>query len=197
MTSDARKRADESVAERFSRPMNAVTSPYGYLTDYALASALAALPIVLVVRQASVGALASPLTVVFVVAGVAPIIIAVALAATLRGARDEVVSWLAGFPFTIDNVNSLLVGLTDELEISLDGDAPDRRELQGLLDAISDDALVTIAEGTRVVVKLGVVESKFLPLKSSHQRWVRFRRVIEEFVVPLSKRVPVAGVRIA
>lgn len=197
MRSDAKKRADESVATRFSRAMNAATSPYGFLTDYAVAAALAALPIVLVVRQASSGALGSPVTVVLVVVAVAPILIAVVLSATLRGAREQVVDWLAGLPFEVDNVNSLLVGLTDEVEITIEGEAPDRRELQPLLDKIHDDALVTSSEGSTIVVKIGVVESKLLPLRSHHQRWVRFRRVVEEFMVPLSKRLKVVGVRVS
>lgn len=197
MSADARARADESVAAKFSRAMNAATSPYGYLTDYALASAMAALPIVLAVRQASSGALASPVTFALIGLAVLPIAVAITLSATLRGAREQVVAWLASLPFAVDNVNSLLVGLTDELEITLDGEAPDRRELQPLLDRISDDALVTISEGNRIVVKLGVVENKLLPLRSVHRRWVRFQRVVLEFVVPLSDRVKLSSVRVA
>lgn len=177
--------------------MNAATSPYGYLTDYALASALSALPIVLLVRQASGGALASPVTYALVAWAVLPVATAIVLSARLRGARDEVVAWLASLPFAVDNVNALLVGLTDELELTLEADAPDRRELQPLLDRISDDALVTVCEGSRVVVKLGVVEDKLLPLRSCHARWVRFQRVVLEFVVPLSERTRLTGVRLA
>ncbi len=185
--------------------MNAATSPYGYLTDIALASALSALPVVLLVRQASDGALRSPVTVALGLLALAPVAIALGLSATLRGAREQVVTWLASLPFAVDNVNALLVGLTDELEIAVDDAAPgyrddgataDRRALQLDLDRISEDALVTRCEDGRICVKLGVVESKWLPLRTCHARWVRFQRVITEFVVPLSRRVKITGVRV-
>ncbi len=197
MSADTRQRADESVATRFSRAMNAATSPYGFLTDYALASALSALPIVLVVRQASDGGLGSPVAYVLIALAALPIGIALTLSTRLRGARDEVVTWLASLPFAVDNVNALLVGLTDEVELTLEGPAPERSELQPLLDRISDDALVTTCEGSRVVVKLGVIENKLLPLRSCHARWVRFQRVVVEFIVPLSRRAKVTAVRVS
>lgn len=192
--------ADESVATRFTRGMNAATSPWGVLTDFTVASALAAIPIVLIVKQIGGNELQSVTTVVLVVIALLPVVAAIVTSLTLRGARADVVRWIAAQPFPVENVNALLVGLTDSFEITFAAgfDMPSRMDVQRRLDAVSEDILATEMNEPerRVDVKIGVVESSRLPLRSTYQRWMRFRRIVEEVLVPLSKDKAIASVRL-
>ena len=194
------QRAEESVAVRFSRAMNAATSPWGVVTDFTVASALAAIPLVLIVRQIGGGETRSPLTYALGLLAALPVVLAIGVSIALRDARASVVAWLAAQPFPIDNVNALLVGLTDSFEITFARGAafPTRERVQRLLDAISDDTLATEAseDERRVSVQIGVIESKRVPLRSTYQRWTRFQRLVTEVLVPLSRDVPISSVRL-
>src|SRR5437867_3204122 len=106
---EARKRAEESVATRFSRMMKASTSPLGVLTDPPIV-ALATAPLVLAflgVLQADVG----PAAVRAIgVLATAPLTLAVVVTLALSGARGRVVGWLARTPFPVENMNAVLNG---------------------------------------------------------------------------------------
>jgi hypothetical protein len=198
MTTDARKRAEESVATRFTRTMNAATSPWGVACDLTAASAIAAVPAVLLVRQVMAGELATPLGITLIVLAVGPVGLAIGASISLRGAREGVVEWLASRPFPVDNMNSLLVGISDSFEVVFEGAPPSRDELQPLLDRVCDDTLCARVEPEqrRVEVKIGVPDDKRLPLRCYHQRYARFRRLIDEVLVPLGRERPIASVRV-
>jgi hypothetical protein len=200
---EARARAEETVATHFTRTMNAATSRWGILTDLTLMSAISAVPIVLVVRQAGADELFSPLSYALLGIAFAPIALSVAVGIALRDARERVVDWLAAQPFPVENVNAILVGLTDEMEVVFDRSKPrkmpTREEVQRRLEALSPDALATAADPKemRLELKVGVVESKRLPLQSAHARWRMFQRIVEEVLVPMHREHPIVHVRIS
>jgi hypothetical protein len=194
------RRAEDSVAARFTREMNATVSPYGLASDLSLAATFAALPLVMVVRQAGAGDLVSPLTAVLVAVGLVPIIGSFVMSVALRGGRQEVIRWLAEQPFAIENANTLLAGISDSFELSFatgHGPMPGQNELQKLLDAVSDDTLATYEdrENHTHEVRIGVIDSKRLPLRSNHERYVRFQRLVTEVLVPLHKKHPLVQLR--
>lgn len=187
-TADAKTRANDAVAERFTRFMNASTSRYGVLADLGVAALAAALPLVLIVRQIGAGEVGSPLTFVFAAIALVPIGIAIGIGFALRGARGEVVAWLERVPLAIENMNTLLVGLGDTFEVVMrDGKAlPTRESLQPALDAISEETLLleTHEAQNLVVIKIGVFDSKRVPLRTNYLRYERFKRIVDEVLVP-------------
>lgn len=195
-----RERASESVATRFTRVMNATTSPRGWLGDLPLASMVSAIPLVMIVRQAAGGDLASSTTVVLLAIALIPIAIAIGVGLSLRNGRDEVIGWLASLPFPVENMNSLLAGISDVIVVQLaPGVAvPEREELQRLVDPISDDTLATLVEPEerQATFQIGVVDHKQLPLRSNHQRYVRLQRIVAEVLIPLHRRLPIEQVRV-
>lgn len=197
---DARQQASELIAERFTRVMNATVSPYGALNDLSMAALFAALPMVLIVRQAAGGDLVTPTSALLLTLGLLPLLVAIVAGLMLRDGRDKVIDWMAPHPFPLENLNSLLAGISDEFEIHFQPDAPlpDREELQKLLEPISDDTLATHVDPDQrlAVVKIGVIDSTRLPLRSHHQRYVRFQRIVDEILVPLHRTSPVAAVRV-
>jgi hypothetical protein len=198
MTPEQRRaRAEESVAASFSRGMNAATHRWGVVCDLSAASALSAVPLVLLVRQAMGGALASPLTAAIGALAVAPIATSLGASLSMRAAREQVISWLAEKPFPIGNMNSLLVGISDQFSVVFAGAPLDRRDLQPALDRVSDDALWVGSSPERRTtdVKIGVPDGR-MPLRSTHLRYVRFRRLVDEVLVPLHERHPIEAVHI-
>lgn len=200
MDQDPRKQADESVALRFTRVMNASTSPYGVLCDMSLAAAVSAVPLIMVVRQVSGGDLTSPLTVALIALTLAPAVVSLGAGLALRGARASVVDWIASQPFPIDNMNGLLAGTSDAFEISFrPGSPPPTREaIQALLDPVSDDSLAMLVadDEPRAEVKIGVIDSRRVPIQTNHRRYVRFQQLVERALLPLHREHPIAGVRL-
>jgi hypothetical protein len=127
-----------------------------------------------------------------------PFVVSGLLSFSLRGSRKTVVGWLASLPFPIDNMNALLAGLGDTIEVFFDrgADLPARADLQPKLDAISDELLyVKEREDERSVeIRLGVIDSKRMPLLTNHRRWRRLVEVVEVALVPLSKTAPIRRV---
>ncbi|MCU0683249.1 MAG: hypothetical protein MUF34_13585 [Polyangiaceae bacterium] len=220
MNADAKalEAASERLAERFTRAMNAATSPLGVITDIQLASALCSLPFVIgarrVLQRGGLDALALAWLGLAALPHLALLVVGVWL--RLR-AREQVVRWLAEQPFPIDNVNGLLDGVGDSFEVIFapkgGARAPDRGELQPRLDAVSDDALVLKwpdppAEGEAaeaggpdepartVVIALGVIGSKHLPFRTAYRRYRRFQALIEGVFVPLHRERRLEGVRV-
>jgi hypothetical protein len=193
------KEASESVAEKFTRVMNATPSPLGAWTDLGAASILSGVVLLaglFAVRQSnSTGSLYAALAIAAI-----PLAASALLSATLRSSRATVVAWLASLPFPIENVNAVLAGLGDTIEVVFEpGTAlPTRPSLQPKLDEISDDVLfVSSRPDERIIeIRLGIIDSKYMPLRTNHLRWKRLLEVVERGLVPLSKAAPIEKVHV-
>lgn len=198
--SDARARAEEAVAARFTRYMDAAVSPRGVLTDLTLSSAFSAIPVVLLAREAASGELSTLNAALLTGLALAPIAASLIVSLTLRDGREKVVSWLARQPFPIENLNTMLVGLGDGFEIVFERDPlPTRQDLQPKLDAISEDAMLLgeVPEDHVLELRVGIFDSKTVPARSHFLRYERFRRIVEEVLIPLHAAHPIKQVRIS
>lgn len=193
-----RQQADESVATSFDRTMRATTSRWGFLCDVSLIAAISAVPAVLLARQALANELGTLLSALLFVWAIAPLVVSLGVSLALGGAREQVVGWIAAQPFAIDNLNALLVGISDSFEVQFKAPIPEREAVQPALDAISEDALYLVAlpDEHKVEIKIGVAENKRLPLLSNHERYVRFQRIVEQVLVPLAAKHPIEGIRL-
>lgn len=210
MSEAARERADQSVATHFTRIMNASTSRWGMLTDPPVVAVLTAPPIVALLAAARLDAPGTALTALEVVAAL-PIAAAIALTLALRGARGRVVAWLAGVPFPVENMNAVLNGLGESLEVTFVERCPTVRELNNELDRVSPEAFVTLSPETAaaapeggekkepapvVEIRIGVVDSKRNPAATNHRRYERLREIVARVLVPLAERYPIVEVRV-
>ena len=191
--------ANDCVAEKFTRVMNATPSPLGPLCDLMAASILSGALVVGGLYGIRRSTDASALYAVLAVAAV-PLLASLLLSATLRGSRAKVVGWLGTVPFPVDNLNALLAGLGDTVEIVFAPgvDLPTRAVLQPRLDAISEDVLLVKErpEEKTVEIRLGIIDSKRMPLRTNHQRWKRLVELMEKVVVPLGRSHTIERVRI-
>ncbi|HMJ56069.1 MAG TPA: hypothetical protein VK540_28575 [Polyangiaceae bacterium] len=191
--------ANDCVAEKFTRVMNATPSPLGPLCDLMAASILSGALVVGGLYGIRRSTDASALYAVLAVAAV-PLVASLLLSATLRGSRAKVVGWLGTVPFPVDNLNALLAGLGDTVEIVFAPgvDLPTRAVLQPRLDAISEDVLLVKErpEEKTVEIRLGIIDSKRMPLRTNHQRWKRLVELMEKVVVPLGRSHTIERVRI-
>jgi hypothetical protein len=191
--------ASESIAVKFTRVMNATPSPLGPLSDFISASFVSAVIIAIglfvIRRSADPAALYAVLS-----AAAVPFAVCAVVSFKLRGTRQEVVAWLTTLPFPVDNLNSLLAGLGDTVELVFTpGTAmPARADLQPRLETVSDDILLVKErpDERTVEIRLGVIDSKRLPLHSNHQRWKRFCEVTEKVLAPLAQQSPIERMRI-
>lgn len=199
-TPERRALAGEMLAARFNRTMNACTSPRGFLCDLSMAALFSALPLVLIVRQTAGDDLLSATTLLLFLMALLPVLVSLGVGLSLRNARERVIDWMAVHPFPLENMNSLLAGISDEFEILFLPGAPllPREEMQKLVDRISDDVIATgVDEEIRsATVKIGVIDSKRTPLHSNHLRYARFQRLVDEVLLPLHERHPIAAVRV-
>lgn len=203
MTETARQRAEQSVSTRFTRLMNATTSPLGVLTDPSMVG-LATAPF-FVALVAALRLEASPTTVLALQAlSAAPLVVAVITALALMGARARVVAWLAGLPFPLENLNAVLNGLGESLEITFEGASPELPALNADLERVGPECFVSLSgpEGDApagpqwIEVRVGVMDSKRNPSGSNHARYQRVRALMAEVLVPLSAKHPIAEVRV-
>jgi hypothetical protein len=122
------------------------------------------------------------------------------LSISLRRSRDRVVAWLCAVPFPVDNLNALLAGLGDTVEIVFapGAELPARATLQPRLETVSEDVLLVKErpEERTLEVRLGVIDSKRMPLRTNHQRWNRFVELMEKIIIPLDKSNAIERVRI-
>jgi len=188
------REASESVAERFTRVMKATPSPVGAWCDLMAASALSGsfLVVGLFVIRRSTNSTA--LYVALAIAAV-PLALSALLSTTLGGSRAAVVRWLSSLPFPIENLNALLAGLGDTIEVYFEpgADLPTRATFQPKLDEVSDDILLVNErpDERSLEIRLGVIDSKHMPLVTNHRRWKRFVELCDRTLVPLSKATPI------
>ena len=191
--------ASDSIAERFTRVMNATPSPLGVLSDFITASVVSGAVIVGGLFGVRNSHDVTSLYVVLLFAAL-PLAACWAISLTMGGARAKVVAWLTSLPFAVDNLNTLLAGSGDTLEVIFrEGAAlPVRTGLQPELDAISEDVLFVKArpEERAVEIRLGIIDSKRIPLKSNHDRWKRMVAVVERVLVPLARTAPIERIRV-
>jgi hypothetical protein len=189
----------ERIAEKFTRVMNATPSPRGAWCDLTAASVLSGLLLVVgffVIRKSN-----DPRAVELVLFVAAlPLSASFLLSLTLGGSRRAVVRWLASLPFPIENMNAVLAGLGDTIEVVFEPgvEPPARSSLQPALEAISEDVLyVSERPDERTIeIRLGVIDSKRMPLRTNHLRWRRLVDVVERGLVPLSKTSAIQKVQI-
>jgi len=200
MTETARQRADESISAGFTRVMNATTSRWGIFTDPSIVGLCTAPAAVGLLAAISVDASPGLVRGLEVLAAL-PLTLALALFVSLRGARARVVAWLAGLPFPVENLNAVLNGLGDALEITFRDPAPAARELNLALDRVSPECFVSKGpddthDPAVLEVRIGVVDSKRNPSVSNHQRFLRVRALVADVLVPLAGEHPVVEVRV-
>lgn len=205
MTEGARARAEESVSTRFTRLMNATTSRWGVLTDPSIVGVATAPPVVGLLAAVRFEA-APSLVLALEVLSAAPVSAAIICALVLTTSRRRVVDWLAKLPFPVENLNAVLNGLGDSLEVSFRGDVPDVPKLNVDLDKISVESFVTktgpedrepaAGELRWLEVRIGVVDSKRNPAGTNHERFECVRRIVEEVLVPWHEKHPIAEVRV-
>ena len=188
--------ADESVAVKFTRVMNATPSRWGLYSDLMLAAASAAMLVFAGFLVAS--RTPSPAAALPVVLGIAllPFVVSSGISLALgRSSRRRVVAWVSALPFEFVNLNALLAGVGDTLEVVFCEPAtlPKRAELQPKLEEVSDDLLIVAErpEQRLLAIRLGVIDSKRLPLRSNYERWVRLCTTVDRVLVPLHKSRPI------
>lgn len=189
--------ANDLVAERFSRMMNATTSPLGVAGDPPVTAAATAVLLVayLAARRSDAAPAVQQVLMVLVLV---PIVVAIAVALALLGARGKVVAWLAAQPFPIENMNAILNGLGDGLEVTFKEGVkvPETPALNAKLDAIHTDCFVTDSKDQTVVMRIGVVDDKRNPAVSNHRRYRRVIDLVERVLVPLHAEHPIETVRV-
>ncbi len=185
--------------------MKATTSPLGMLTDPPLVGLATAIGVLAALGANESGAGPMVVRVLSIIAAL-PISIALIVTITLTGARRKLVDWLASLPFPLDNMNAILNGLGDGLEVTLAKGCPEEeafferlsKELNQELDKVHSDSFVTKSEHEErlLEIRIGVVDSKRNPAKSNHERFVRTRALVEQVLVPLNERHAIESVRV-
>jgi len=198
-TSD-RERADQSVSARFTRIMNATTSRYGMLSDPPVVAVLSGIGLVAFLAGLHLGVSRD---VAYALAGVMalPIVIAILISLGLLGARRRVVDWIAGVPFPVENMNAVLNGLGEFLEVQFQNGGPTSVDLNKELDKVHPDCFVTKVTPEQgpvetIEFRVGVVDSKRNPASTNYQRYERVRAIVERVLIPLSTRFPITEVRV-
>lgn len=211
----ARTRAEESIATRFTRIMNATTSPYGVLCDPAFV-AVATAPLFLAFLGALELDASKGVVWAFGALFALPFAVALVVSAALLGSKRRVVDWLAGVPFPIENMNAVLNGLGDAIEVTFVADCPKSTELNQELDKVATEVFVMRAPDIEpdapqasdgkvtpastpenvVEIRIGVVDSKRNPAGSNHRRYERVRAIVGAVLVPLHARFKIVEARI-
>lgn len=189
--------ASELVASKFSRTMNATSSPIGVAGDPPVVAVITAVFLVAYLAARRSDAPESVQQVLLVLVAL-PVAVAVIVTLALLGARGKVVAWLAAQPFPIENMNAVLNGLGDGLEVTFAPGAkvPETPALNAKLDAIHPDCFVTESKDDTVVMRIGVVDSKRNPAWTNHQRYRRVVELVEKLLVPLHAESPIQSVRV-
>src|SRR5258708_28291806 len=110
------KEAGESVAEKFTRVMNATTSPLGAYSDVGAASVVSGALVVIGFFAIHRSTDPSSIYVALAVAAF-PLVASVLVSTFLTGSRRVVVDWLASLPFPVGNMNALFAGLGHTIQV--------------------------------------------------------------------------------
>lgn len=195
-----RRQANELVARRFSRLMNAASSPLGVWSDppvIALAGAVTVTTALLVARFV----VTPPPSWALWSFALAPFVLGACAILAISGARAKVVDWLASLPFPVENMNGLLNGVGQNLVIRFRDSRPTRDELDAALQAVHEDcfALEFHEQDPKIEVeaRIGVLDSKLNPPRAHYRRYRRVREIVERALVPLSERHPIESVRVS
>ncbi|MEZ4308688.1 MAG: hypothetical protein R3F14_11640 [Polyangiaceae bacterium] len=184
--------ASELVADRFSRVMNATTSPLGVASDPPVAAAATAVFLVAYLAARRMDAPPIAQTVLLV------------LVAALRG-RGPRRALLLGAPSRRRGSPASLCCREHERDLErprrrprdhLQGFRPRDPALNAKLDEIHTDCFVTDAKDQAVTVRIGVVEDKRNPAASNHRRYRRVRELVERVLLPLNAEHPIETVRV-
>jgi len=177
--------------------MKASTAAIGVLTDPPLVAAASAITIMTALLLLRLLA-SPPSNAVLWALGGGPLAIALCALLALSGARGRVVKWLASLPFPVDNVNALLNGVGQNLRLTFRASMPSREELNAALEAVHEDcfALEFHEDEPEVEVRIGVLDSKVNPARSSYRRYCRARAIVSVALLPLLDKHPIASVRI-
>ena len=195
---DALARAQDSVAERFTRAMRATTSRFGVLTDPPIVSAVVGVIVVVAIILFQLGVISPELVPVAYALVATPVVVAIVTSQLLGSARPRLIQWLASLPFGVENTNGLLNGVGQNLLVRFEQTIPERDALNALLERVSDDcfALEFASDEPEVEVRIGVADSKVNPAGASFRRFQRVQALVERALVPLHERHPIAWVRI-
>ena len=199
------ERAEQSVATRFSREMNATTSPFGVLTDPPVIAVVTAPFLVALVAMIQFEARPSLVT-TFEVITAAPLACAIVVMIALSGARRRVITWLAGLPFPVENMNAVLNGLGESLSVTFREECPETTAINAKLEQVSQESFVSKSPSPgaatealdlkTVEIHIGVADSKHNPSRSNHLRFAKVRALLEQVLVPLGEGHPIAEVRV-
>jgi hypothetical protein len=178
--------------------MLAATSPIGAFTDPPLVGVATAILLVIAVPIYRSVLNPEQVFVIYLAAGL-PVGVAAIAWLSLLGARKKVVTWLAGLPFPVENVNSLLAGVGQNLVIRFAEQPPDRDALNERLEQVHPDcfALEYADEEPEVEVRIGVLDSKYNPVRATYRRYARAQRLMAEALVPLSGDHPIEVVHVS
>lgn len=197
---NARTRADESVSSRFTRVMNATASPYGVLTEPALIALFTGVFFLIALGVAQSEA-SQTLIYAFAALAASPFTIGFLTTLALMSSRGRVVGWLASQPFPIENMNAVMNGLGELLEITFKQGGPTTPEFNNELDKVHPDCFVSKVnpeEGPAetIEIRIGIVDSKYIPSISNHKRYKRVQELVREVLIPLSERFPIVEIRV-
>jgi hypothetical protein len=202
--------AEQSVSTRFTRVMNATTSRWGMFTDPSIIGFCTAPLAVGLLAAVRADASPSVITVLEVLASV-PLAVALTLWMALLGSRAKVVAWLASVPFPVENMNGVLNGLGEVLEVTFRDHAPGVPEMNAALDRVSAECFVSRGaeedaakaptgdfDGPppAIEVRIGIVDSPRNPSVSNHRRFERVRALVADVLIPLAERYPIVEVRV-
>lgn len=191
--------ASDCVAQKFTRVMNATPSSLGPLSDLGAASVLSGLIVAVGFFATRRSADASLLYVVLALAAL-PLVANAFLSIAMRRSRAKVVAWLCTVPFPVDNLNALLAGLGDTVEIIFapGAELPTRATLQPRLEAVSEDVLLVKErpDVRALEIRLGVIDAQRMPVRTNHQRWKRWVELMEKVIIPLHERSAIERVLI-
>jgi hypothetical protein len=199
--SDQRRRqAEEQLARRFSRLMNATCSPLGVWSDPPIIAVAGAATVVAALLVARFVVTPPPSWALWSLA-LAPFAVGAGAALAISGARAKVVDWLVSLPFRVENMNGLLNGVGQNLVVRFRGSRPTREELDAALQAVHEDcfALEFHEQDPKpeVEVRIGVLDSKLNPARANYRRYLRVREIVGRALLPLSEQHPIESVRVS
>lgn len=186
--------ANESVSQTFSRVMKATTSPWGAAADPPLV-ALATAPFLMGWLWARQSGQSDGLAFVLLILVFLPAALAVGISLSFGGARKKVVDWLSALPFPLENMNAVLNGVGDFVEVYFHDAMPEEKAFNLELDGVHPDAFITRydRDAKIIEIRIGVVDDKRSPARSNHARYARVLALVDRVLVPTNAAFPIAG----